>query len=160
MCAAGTNPRRVWSVFQSPVIHTGIFAGVLLVAVMLGSLIAATRMPRFDSIASLRNLVCFTAFGLVMTIPVARYFGSPWKLFTAGITGWVVLAAAYASAAMFFDNLVNRLGLTPLHLLMLGAVIYGVLAVMVWVATSITSLFWHQAPEPHVTPVEVATRKQ
>ena len=90
MSAAATNPRRVWNVIQSPVIHTGIFAGVLLVGVMLASLIAATRMPQFDSIAALRNLVCFGAFGLVMTIPVARYFGSPWRLFTAGITAWSI----------------------------------------------------------------------
>ena len=160
MSAAATNPRRVWNVIQSPVIHTGIFAGVLLVGVMLGSLIAATRMPQFDSIAALRNLVCFGAFGLVMTIPVARYFGSPWRLFTAGITAWSILAAAYAGATMFFDNLINRLGMTPLHLLMLGGVIYGVLAVGVWVASSVVSLIWHHAPVPHVRTIEVPTRKR
>jgi uncharacterized membrane protein YoaT (DUF817 family) len=160
MCAAGNNPRRVWSVFQSSVIHTGIFAGVILVGVMLGSLIAANRVPRFDSIPALRNLVCCAAFGLAMTIPVARYFVSPWRLFTAGITAWSVLAAAYACAAMFFDNLVNRLGLTPLHLLMLGAVIYGVLAVMVWVASSVASLLWHHAPASHVSTVKLPARKQ
>jgi hypothetical protein len=61
---------------------------------------------------------------------------------------------------MFFDNLINRLGMTPLHLLMLGGVIYGVLAVGVWVASSVVSLIGHHAPVPHVRTIEVPTRKR
>jgi uncharacterized integral membrane protein len=147
-------------VVENPVIRTGFFAGVILAAVMVGSLVAATRVPKFDSIAALRNLVSFAAFGLAMAIPVARYFGSPWRMFTAGMTAWSLLSAAYACAAIFFDNLVNRLGMTPLHLLILGAVIYGVLAAMIWVASSVASLLWRSASETDATAFEMTTRKQ
>ena len=160
MHAKASSPRRVWSVLQSPVIHTGLFAGVLLIGVMVGSLIVANRMPQYDTIASLRNLVFYAAFGLVMTIPIARYLASPWRLFTSGITAWLVFAGAFACATMFFENLTNRLFVTPFHVLMLGGVIYGVVAVMAWVAMSLVSLLGHTASVPHAHPVEVVPRKR
>jgi hypothetical protein len=152
--------KSVGNLIHNPVIRTGVLAGAILVAVMLGSLFAATRMPRFDSVAAVRNLVSCVGFGLAMVIPVARYFTHPWKLFAAGLTAWSMLAAAYAGATIFFDNLVNRLGMTPLHLLMLGAVTYGVLAVMIWVASSVASLLWPPTPELDSSVFPVTTRKQ
>ena len=160
MRAKASNSRRVWRVFQSPVIHTGLFAGVLLVGVMIGSLIVANRMPQFDAIASLRNLAFYALFGLVMTIPIARYLWSPWRLFTSGITAWMVLAGAYACATMFFENLINRLYVTPFHVLMLGGVMYGVIAVMAWVASSFVSLLGHAAPVPLPRPVPAIPPKR
>jgi len=160
MREAGQTRKSVLSLIYNPVIRTGVFAGAILVAVMLGALIAATRVPKFDSIAAIRNLISCAAFGLAMTIPVARYFSHPWKLFAAGLTAWSLLAAAYGCAAIFFDNLVNRLGMTPLHLLMLGAVTYGVLAVMIWVASSVASLLWRPTADLDSSVFPVTTRKQ
>ena len=159
MRAEGSNARGPLSVLQNPVIHTGVFVGVLLIGVMVGSLYVANRMPKFDAVASLRNLLCYGAFGLVMSIPIARYLGSPWKIFVSGITAWLVLAGAYAAATMFFENLINRLNVTPFHLLMLGAVIYGVIAAMSWVASSLVSLLRRTAPVPRPPTVEVARHK-
>lgn len=140
MCAEESHSGGFWSVCRSSVIHTGLFTGVLLVGVMVGALFVANRMAQFDRIASLRNLVCYTAFGVVMTLPIARYLGSPWRIFTAGITAWIVLAGAYAAATMFFENLINRLYVTPFHLLMLGGLVYGTVAALVWVTASVASL--------------------
>ncbi len=160
MRAKASNSCHVWRVFHSPVIHTGLFAGVLLIGVMIGSLIVANRMPQYDVVASLRNLAFYAAFGLAMTIPIARYLWSPWRLFTSGITAWMLLAGAYACATMFFENLINRLDVTPFHVLMLGGVIFGVLAVMAWVASSLVSLLGHAAPVPLPRPVPAIPPKR
>jgi hypothetical protein len=160
MGAKRSNARGLLAVCYSPVIHTGLFAGVVLVGVMVGSLYVANRMPKFDEVASLRNLVFYGAFGVALSIPIARYLFSPWKLFVAGVTGWAVLAGAYAGATMFFENLMNRLNVTPFHLLMLGGLIYGLIAVMSWVASSLVLLLRRTAPVPRVRVVEVARQKQ
>lgn len=160
MSAENSQLRRVWSVLQSPVIHTGLFAGVVLIGVMVGSLVIANRMPWLDSFASLRNLAFYAVFGLVMSIPIARYLGSPWRIFTAGMTAWSLFAGAYACATMFFENLINRLNITAFHLLMLGALIYGVISAMIWVGSSIASVLGLVNAGSHARSVQVASRKQ
>jgi len=160
MSTENSNLRRVWSVLQNPVIHTGLFVGVLLIGVMVGSLVVANRMPQFDPLASLRNFACYIAFGVVMTVPVARYLGSAWRIFTSGMTAWSVFTSAYACATMFFENLINRLNVTPFHLLMLGALIYGVIAAMIWVGSSLASVLGLVNAGSQAPSVPVAPRKQ
>jgi hypothetical protein len=58
---------------------------------------------------------------------------SPWKLFTAGATGWFVFTLGYSVAGMFFDNLHSRLNITAFHMFLLGAGCYAVVSVALWV---------------------------
>jgi hypothetical protein len=160
MSAAHANASRPLGILHSPVIHTGVFAGVLLVGVMVASLYIANHVPRFDEVASLRNLAFYGTFGVAMAIPIARYLGSPWKVFVSGMTAWSLLSGAYACATMFFENLINRLHITPFHLLMLGAMIYGLIAAMTWVAATVVFLLRRGAHPHRSSAVEVARQKQ
>lgn len=111
----------------------------------------------FYSEAELRDLICSSLFGLVMAIPVLRFIRSPQKMFRAGIFGWVIFVLAYSFTGVYYTNLVNRLQKSAFHMLVLGATVYGVLAVCVWVIVTAMALF---RPEPvtRPSPVRISNR--
>ncbi|MFZ0736369.1 MAG: hypothetical protein WA002_02000 [Candidatus Acidiferrales bacterium] len=151
--AIAPSSHRLSKVFHGPAFHTGLLTGVLLALALVGSLFAANRVPAFDSVAWLRNLLSSCAFGVLMAIPVVRFYRSPGRLFRAGMTAWIVFVLAYSGEAMYFPNLVNRLEKTPFLLLVLGAVTYGVIAVMFWVLATLFSVLRHPAPQPAIAKV-------
>jgi hypothetical protein len=85
-------------------------------------------------------------------------------MFVSGLTGWLLLCVAYASANMYFQNLANRLAKTPFKLLVMGAAIYAVAAAIAWIMTTIVTMVRHSVPVPASVPrtvaVEVPTRPQ
>jgi len=153
-----TNLRRPARAFHGGAVRTGLFTGLLLALVFLGWVITANRMPKFEPISLARNIVCLGAFGVFMTIPIGRYLKSPWRLFTAGFIAWLTFVAAYSCAALYFENLVNRFGKTPFHMMVLGVVIYAVTAVMVWVVSSFIALIPHAVHEPQPQTVKITPR--
>jgi hypothetical protein len=114
-------------------------------------------MPGFERVAWLRNLLASGAFALVMAIPVARFHRRALCLFSSGMAAWLIFVLSYTCATAYFENLVNRLGKTPFLLLVLGAITYGVIAVIVWVVSVLYGLLHHPA-EHHPATVEVAHR--
>jgi hypothetical protein len=115
-----------------PVLLTGLYTGCLLVIVMLGSLVAANRIPTLEQYALERNAASYSMFVLFMLIPIFRFLDRPVRLFAAGMTGWMIFILAYEIAGMVFVNLFAVLR-TPLQAAMEGAAIYGVVAAGSWV---------------------------
>jgi hypothetical protein len=95
-----------------------------------------------------------------MAIPMLRFVRAPGRIFTSGLTAWVLLCVAYASANMYFQNLENRLSKSPFKVLVMGAVIYGVASVIAWIMTTIVTMIRHNVPVPVTRAVEVPTRPQ
>jgi hypothetical protein len=124
---------------------------------MLGSLFAANRTTVFDAEAWVRDLICSGLFGLVMTIPVVRFFRSPGRLFRAGLLGWAIFVLSYSCATLYYVNLTNRLGKSSFHMLVLGATIYGVLSVGIWVVVTALALIRPEEAH-HPSPVRVSDR--
>lgn len=120
-----------WS--RSPVLRTGAVTGVCLSAVLTGWLIVANDVPQSAEFAGMRNSVAAALVVLLMLIPVGRFLRSPGRLFSAGLTGWAVLASSYLLLGLYFERLYSRV--TPFHLFILGAVVYGFFAVLSWVTT-------------------------
>jgi hypothetical protein len=122
---------------QSPTLRVGVLAGMYMIVVMVVSLVVANRVPWLEGFASIRNAFCYGAFGLVMLIPVARFRRSGPQLFLCGIVAWLLLTLAYTILGLWlFRNLFSfHYSQSPFHLLVLGGVIYGVLAVAAWVAS-------------------------
>jgi membrane protease YdiL (CAAX protease family) len=116
--------------------RTGLRTAAGLIAIMIGALIAANRIPALEAYALERNAVCFTLFVLVTLIPVVRFLKSPRQMFVSAMVGWVLFAGAYDLAGLFFRNLFDVLR-TPLELLVEGAAVYGVCAVGSWVVEMI-----------------------
>src|SRR5271156_245705 len=116
----------------SPAVRAGLYAGALLVLVMIISLIAANRLPWLESRALERNAACYGLFVLFMLIPVARFWNRPPRMFASGMLAGAMFVITYDIAGMFFRNLFEILR-TPFEALLEGAIIYGVCAVVAWV---------------------------
>ncbi len=121
-------------------LRVGVLTGVYLTAVMVISVLTATRVGFLEPVADVRNGVAYAAFACVMLIPIGCFLRAPVKLFAAGVCGWALLSVNYALMGIFFIHLHDRLGKTPFHLFILGALVYGVAAVVSWVAGMVLSL--------------------
>ena len=112
-------------------LRTGILPGIYLSCVFVAWLIVANRLPALVPFAEIRNLVAGAILVMVLGIPVLRFRHRPGRLFVAGLTAWTLLTATYVAAEMYFTLLENRIG--AFHVLVLGAVSYGFVAVLDWV---------------------------
>jgi hypothetical protein len=118
---------------SSPALWTGIYLGALLNIVMIAALVAANRFPNLEPYALERNAASFSLFVLFLLIPVIRFLKHPAQMFAAGFVGWVLFVAGYDIAGFYFHNLFDVLR-TPLEALIEGCVLYGVAAVILWLA--------------------------
>ena len=80
-----------------PAVWTGLYTGSLLVIVMVGALVAANRIPGLERYALERNASSYSLFVIFMLIPVCRFLNRPIQMFSAGIIGWTMFAAAYGA---------------------------------------------------------------
>jgi hypothetical protein len=114
------------------VVRTGLYTGALLILVMLGSLVAANRMPSLEAYALERNAVSYFLFVALMLVPVARFWGRPLQMFAAAMVGWAMFAAAYDLSGLYFRDVFQVLR-TPFEAAVEGCVMYGVCAAGLWV---------------------------
>lgn len=128
--------RLAW--VRNPALRFGVLTGVYLSLVMITWLVVANRMPWSEQFSGIRNALAAVVFGLVMLIPVCRFLRRPASLFASGITAWALLAFTYLVAGYFFHRLHSRK--TPFEVLVLGALVYGVCAVVCWVATLVLAV--------------------
>ena len=124
-------PRNHW--LRSPTVRLGLETGACLSLVLMTWLIVANRMDSLAGYAEVRNVAAAGMVGLVMLIPVLRYWKSPAQMFASGLLAWGVLSFAYLLLGLFFVRLYNRMG--TLHVFMLGAGIYGFLSVFAWASS-------------------------
>lgn len=118
------------------VLATGLYTGAALIVVMLGSLVAANRVPRIEAYALERNAVSYCVFVLLMFVPACRFLNRPVRMFGAAMIAWTMFAIAYDFSGMYFHDLFNVLR-SPFQAFIEGAVVYGILAVAAWVAAMI-----------------------
>ena len=115
-------------------LRVGVLTGVYLIAVMVVSVLAATRLPFLEPLALLRNLASYAAFALIALIPIASFMRRPASLFGCAVTAWGLFSVAYWVMGFFFVNLHARLR-PPFNAFVVGAVVYGLVAVFSWVAS-------------------------
>ena len=118
-------------------LRVGVLTGAYLSAIMIVAVLAANRLTFLESVADLRNATFAALFALTAAIPLAIFVRKPAELFLSGMAGWLLFALAYRLTGVFFENLFSRLGKTPFHAFMLGAIVYGLLAVTSWVASMV-----------------------
>jgi hypothetical protein len=132
--AAETAPLPLADVRPSnPALWNGLYLGALLNVVMIASLVAANRFPSLEPYALERNAASYGLFVLFLLIPIVRFLKRPVQMFSAGMVGWALFVAGYNIAGLYFHNLFGVLR-TPLEAFFEGGVLYGVAAVISWVA--------------------------
>jgi hypothetical protein len=143
----------------APTLWTGLYTGALLTIVMIGSLVAANRIPGLERYALERNGAGYTMFAMFMLIPVCRFLSQPGRLFSSAMIGWVVFVFAYDIAGIFFHNLFQVLR-TPFQALIEGAIVYGVFAVGSWVGGMLLHARHHTIAPGRRRPSDPTPREQ
>lgn len=141
-----------------PTVWTGAYTGALLTIVMIGSLVAANRIPGLERYALERNGASYTLFAMFMLVPVCRFLSQPGRLFASAMIGWVIFVLAYDLSGMVFHNLFQVLR-TPFQALIEGAIIYGVCAVGSWVGGMLLHARHHTIAPGRRRPSDVAPRE-
>lgn len=113
---------------------------------MILALLTANRMPKLEPLALVRDILSAAIFGLLMLIPIGRFWRSPVRLFVSGMVGWGVFVLTYVGLGHVFQNLYMRVR-TPGVVLAYGATAYGLVAVASWVFTMVHEAV-HNPPPP------------
>jgi hypothetical protein len=116
-----------------PALFMGIYVGAFMIIILFAGLVAANRIHSLEPYALERNVISYGALALLMLFPVMRFFTRPLHMYVSAMTSWVMFSIAYNAAGLYFHNLFDVLR-TPLEVFSEGAVGYGLLAVVVWVA--------------------------
>jgi hypothetical protein len=119
--------------FGDPAVRMGIYTGTCLGLTFCAWVYVANRVPVFERFASQRNLAAAVLLGLLAAIPTMRYFRDPGKMLTASLIGWAILTFFYRLMCSFFGLLSDKY--SPLHIFMLGAVVYLMAGTMSWIGT-------------------------
>ncbi len=140
-------------VLRHPCLLLGSAVGICLAATAVAWVLIANREPTLERFAADRNLAAALALGALMLVPLLSFLKSPARIFLSGIIAWMILVIAYASMGRTFPQLDERLG--AFHLFMMGAIVFGVMASVAWVAHMIFLTRHH-----HHHPVTATPRRR
>jgi hypothetical protein len=121
--------------FKNAAVRTGVYSGVGLSLVLIAWLIVANRMPALEMFARERNLAAAIALAAFAAIPVLRFLRLPGPLLAAGLVSWTILSFVYRLSCVVFFGLTDRF--SAVHVFMLGAVVYMLIATVAWIGTCI-----------------------
>lgn len=126
------SPDAVQARSTRETLKAGLMLGFALSGVAIAWLLIANRIPGLERFALLRNVTAgAVGFLLLILVPVYRFRRHPSHLFGCTLTSWVILTAVYAILQIPFPRLGMRMG--TFHFFMLGAVVLGLAAALVWV---------------------------
>jgi hypothetical protein len=114
-----------------PCLYFGLTLGISLCAVMVAWLLIANHNSALQAFAMQRNIVALGLLGTLMLLPAFRFKKSAGRVFFTGVVAWTILSGTYGIMTTLYVNLSNRLGV--FHLFILGALIFGTEAVLVWI---------------------------
>jgi hypothetical protein len=136
------------------VVITGAFVGVLFCVVLSTWLFVANRMPSLEAFAQLRNAVAAGLLIFFAAIPILRFRNSAGEIFPAGALAVAMLSLCYYAWTIYFQGLADRK--SPIQILVLGLVCYGLAAVVMWVFGLCRSARHHH----HHVAIEAASRRR
>ena len=137
MSSSRPHRPRLLAWLLSDAFRIGAFTGVYLSLVLVGWLVIANHLPASADFAGPRNATPVALGTLLILIPVVRFLREPAQLFASGIVAWTLLSFTYLALGFFYHRL--HLRMEPFHLFMLGAALYGGVAVAAWVATMLVA---------------------
>ena len=135
---------------SSDAFRIGILTGVYLSLVLVGWLVIANHVAASADFAGPRNATAFALGALLALIPIGRFLRQPAQLFASGIVAWALLSLTYLALGFFYFRLHARM--RPFQVFMLGAALYGGVAVAAWVATMLVAARTHPIASPRRRP--------
>lgn len=109
----------------------GAVIGACLAAVALAWILVANSVPSLESFAFERNVAAIAGVGLLMFVLICRFVNSPGCVFSSGLVAWAIFTATYGALEIRYPSIASRLG--AFHLFVMGAVLIGLIAALLWV---------------------------
>jgi hypothetical protein len=132
MTARTQSPGLRWpSWLRNETLRNGVLTGIYISCIFVSWLELANRVRELEPFAGARNLIATLLVVVVLTVPALRYRRDPARLFASGLIAWGILTLTYLTSELFFKLLESRMGF--FHVFVLGAISYGVVAVLDWV---------------------------
>jgi len=116
---------------RNAALRIGVLTGIYVSCAFVGWLLLANHVRQLEPIAGIRNLIAGAVMIFLLAIPVLRFRHEPAKMFVSGLTAWTLLTFTYFAAELHYSLLESRMG--ALHIFILGAASYGLVAVFQWV---------------------------
>ncbi|MGA2483036.1 MAG: hypothetical protein ABSF92_07960 [Candidatus Acidiferrales bacterium] len=132
---------------RNEALRTGVYVGIFLSAVFMAWLFVANYVHAFEPFAVERNLAAAAALALLAAVPLLRFLRHPTQLLIAGVSGWAIFAIVYRFLCFFFHGLSPRISAT--HLFMLGAVVYGIVALLARLVQLVLEIRNNSTPSAH-----------
>jgi len=132
MAARPQLPGMQWFLWlRNAALRSGVLTGIYVSCAFVGWLLLANHVRQLEPIAGIRNLIAGAVMIFLLAIPVLRFRHEPAKMFVSGLTAWTLLTFTYFAAELHYSLLESRMG--ALHIFILGAASYGLVAVFQWV---------------------------
>ena len=132
MAARLQLPGMRWLLWlRNATLRIGILTGIYISCTFFSWLLVANHIRQLEPFAGVRNLVALAVMIFLIAIPVLRFRYEPAKLFLSGLLAWTLLTFTYLAAELHYTLLESRMG--ALHIFILGAASYGLVAVFQWV---------------------------
>jgi len=125
-------PGYRWLMFLRNVpVRVGIYTGICMSLVLALGLVLANRVPLLERVALERNIIIGVVLALVASLPILKFYRSPWELLVSGLLAWTLLSITYRLLCMVFVLLNDRY--SAFHVFVLGAVVYLICATLSWI---------------------------
>ena len=129
---------RWFDAIRNETLRMGVYGGICLSVVFIAWLILANRVPVLERFALERNIAAAALFGVLAAVPFFLYVRQPLRLFLSGEVAWFLFSVVYRLLMFFFRGL--ALWKTTLQVFMQGAIIYGLVAILLWILQMILSV--------------------
>lgn len=136
---------------RNEALRTGVYVGIFLSAIFMAWLFIANYVHAFEPFAVERNLAAAAALGLLAAVPLLWFLRHPVQLFIAGESAWAIFTIVYRFLCFFFHGLGQGNGVLPppFHLFMLGAVVYGIVALLSRLVQLVLEIRNNSTPSTH-----------
>jgi len=124
-----------FELFKDAAVRMGIFVGVFLSAVFTTWLLIANRAPFLEPLALERNIGGAAILATLASLPVLRFYRSPYDIMFSGLLAWSMLTLTYRICSFKFVMLEQYY--SAFHVFVLGAICYLVFATISWIGTII-----------------------
>jgi hypothetical protein len=138
---------RWFHVFRNAAIRIGVYTAVCLALVFTAWLFLANHVPLLSRLALERNIAAAALLCLFALVPILRFLNMPGHLLASGLIAWLLFSSYYRVLCLFFHKLGDWH--STFQVFMIGAVVYMILATLMWIGGTIWKTRESHASHPN-----------
>ena len=127
--------------------RTGVYVGLSMSFIFTVWLLVANRVPMLEPFAVPRNVIAASLLACFGCMPLLRFFRSPAELLLSSLLAWGLFSLTYGICCLKFSMLDQYY--STFQVVVLGSVIYLLLATLCWIGTIIWRVWNTHGSHPH-----------